>query len=277
MLCFCFAFLRFSSPQSTNSSLVTDELESEMHLSQADELANSLPHWSKQIQRSRQLGYSSVAGSNSFVELERVMHDPCIQVRYSSLTGRQLFNDGNEFQSMHATYNRPPTPPSQPSAEAMLLISHLPPKHITDELIVTFFLDVNWHYFIVEEFYFNDLFSRWYSTETSQLTYLSSYELSQELRYFPSLLFQIVALSLQFLPPGAPAWRFFRDEASLSQKYSDMGVKLLELLGGQSTALTAAQANLLRASWLKNLGRGIDAWRSLGIAIRHAFLTSPLC
>src|SRR5699024_6624310 len=112
----------------------------------------------------------------------------------------------------------------QPCAEALVLISRLPPKHVTDELIATFFSDVNWHYFIVEEYYFSDLFSRWYSTGTSQPTYLSSYELSQELRYFPCLLFQIVALSLQFLPPGAPAWRFFQDETSPSQKYSDMGV-----------------------------------------------------
>ncbi|OGM45258.1 hypothetical protein ABOM_006450 [Aspergillus bombycis] len=210
-----------------------------MHLSQSGRLAGLLPHGEEHFQDFRQLGYSSVAGSNSFVALERVMR----------CTG-------------------PPTPPSQPCTEALLLISRLPPKNIMDELITTFFSDVNWQYFIVEKFYFNDLLVRWYCTETSQPTYLSSYEFSQELRYFPSLLFEVVALSLQFLPPGAPAWRYFGDETRLSQKYSDLGVELVQLLGVQGTALTAVQASLLRASWLKNLGRGIDAWRSLGNAIR---------
>ncbi|KAJ6005700.1 hypothetical protein N7451_003644 [Penicillium sp. IBT 35674x] len=220
-----------------------------MCLSPAKELANSLPHWTKPIQQSHQLGYSSITGSNSFVELERVF-------------------EGNKFQNMHTTYNRAPTPPSPPCTEALSLISRLPPKDISDELITTFFSDVNWHYCIVEKFYFNDLYSRWSGTETSQLTYLSSYECSQELRYFPCLLFHIVALSLQFLPPGAALWKFFGEETSLSQKYSDMGVELFKLLGGQGIALTAVQASLLRASWLKNLGRGIDAWRSLANAIR---------
>lgn len=174
----------------------------------------------------------------------------------------------NEFQSIHAVYNRGLSPPFQLYPEALSLSSHLPPKHIIDELLGTFFSDVNWHYFIVEKFYFNDLLSRWYNTETSQLTYLSSYEFSQELKYFPCLLFQIVALSLQFLPPGAAVWDFFKEEKNLSQKYSDMGMKLLEVLGGQGIALTAVQTSLLRASWLKNLGRGIEAWRSLGNAIR---------
>jgi hypothetical protein len=223
-----------------NSSLISDEWESEMHPSQADELANFLPHGKESSQPFSQLGYSSVSGSNSVVELKRIM-----------------------------LCSGPPTPPSQPCTAALLLISHLPPKNIIDELTSTFFSDVNWHYFIVEEFYFNELLIRWYGTETSHLTYLSSYEFSLELRYFPSLLFEVVALSLQFLPPGAPVWKFFGDETSLSQKYSDMGVELLELLGGEGTALTAIQASLLRASWLKNLGRGIDAWRSLGNAIRY--------
>lgn len=169
---------------------------------------------------------------------------------------------------MNAAHNRPLTP-SQPRTEALLLISRLPPKHITDALIAAFFMDVNWHYFIVEEFYFNDLSSHWYSSGTRPLTYLSSDGFSQELRYFPALLFQVVALSLQFLPPGAAAWNFFGGETNVSQKYSDMGVELLELLGAQGTALTAVQASLLRASWLKNLGRGIDAWRSLGNAVRY--------
>ncbi|KAE8362189.1 fungal-specific transcription factor domain-containing protein [Aspergillus caelatus] len=243
-------YTRPLSLRSGESSVILDVRESEMHHIQNGEPVQMLPDWTNHIQRSSQLGYSSVAGSNSFVELGRI------------------FNEGNEFESMHAAYNRHPLPPSQLCPEALSLISRLPPRQITDEIIEAFFLDVNWHYFIVEKFYFNDLFSRWYNAETSPVTYLSSDGLERELRYFPTLLFQIVALSLQFLRPDAAAWRFFGGEANLSQKYSDMGVELLDLLGRQDTALTAVQANLLRASWLKNLGRGIDAWRSLGEAIR---------
>lgn len=121
----------------------------------------------------------------------------------------------------------------------------------------------------MERYYFDDLFARWYEPKLKPVLYLGLEDFSQELRYFPALLFQVVALSLQFLPPGAEVMRESPvGQAILSERYSETGLKLMELLG-QGATLTAVQASLLRASWLKNLGRGIDAWKILGTAIRY--------
>lgn len=247
-----------------------------MSLDDEAKLASNQPHWQKPAQHSSHLGYSSVAGSNAFVELERVICHPIyIQAKSFFLTSKQVFEDGNEYQSIHAAHNGPPTQPSQLCTRAKLLISRLPPKHIIEELTATFFLDANWHYFILEELYFNDLYSHWYGTDTSPLPYLSLDGSSQELRYFPALLFQVLALSLQFISPESVAWGFFGNVSSVSKNYSDTGVELLELLEEHDSALTAVQASLLRASWLKNLGRGVHAWRSLGNAIRYGKMEPP--
>ena len=90
-----------------------------------------------------------------------------------------------------------------------------------------------------------------------------------EVRYFPALLFQVIALSLQFVPTGwdtlagLPA-----SQVSSPQMYSDLGDELLSLLGRPGLAITGVQAEFLRSSWLKNCGRGIESWHTLGSAIR---------
>ncbi|KAK9431766.1 hypothetical protein V1505DRAFT_354701 [Lipomyces doorenjongii] len=136
--------------------------------------------------------------------------------------------------------------------------------------IAAFFRDVNWHYFILEKFYFDDLFSHWFNASLEPApSYLNSDDFYQELRYFPVLLLQVMALSVQFLPPDSEIiTNIAGGETNLSQRYSDMGLELIDLLGVQGVALTAVQASLLRASWLKNLGRAVDAWNSLGNATR---------
>jgi hypothetical protein len=217
-----------------------------------------------------QLGYSATAGTNAFTELEKVimgLQNGLLIV--SPLTSLQFLSDEREFETIQATHNRPLLH-TQLGAEALSIISRLPPKTVIEELIAVFFSDVNWHYFIVEKFYFDDLFSRWYNANPTPVAYLTSDKLSHELRYFPGILFQVVALSLQFLPPGADILKkISSNEANLSQRYSELGMSLMELLGRRGSALTAVQASLLRASFLKNLGRGIDAWMILGDAIRY--------
>lgn len=60
-----------------DSSPRLDERGPGMHLSSDNDQVNLLPDWTESIQQSYQLGYSSVTGSNSFVELEQVMRHPC--------------------------------------------------------------------------------------------------------------------------------------------------------------------------------------------------------
>lgn len=139
------------------------------------------------------------------------------------------------------------------------------------KLVEVFFDDVNWQYFILEKQYFDSLLICWYGTqvETLPLPHLSHEELLRELDYFPALLLQVLGLAIQFLPLNSPVWEFLsQSDMALCQKYSDIGAELMMHIQKENVALTTVQADFLRASWLKNIGKGVEAWRSIGNAIR---------
>lgn len=160
--------------------------------------------------------------------------------------------------------------------DAETLIAKLPPRTTLETLVDFFFGEVNWHYFILEKLYFDELFSRWPPAEEADgVRYLQTAELSNELRYFPALLCQVIALSLQFLPPDWDALaQSSTNGIATSRVYSDLGDELLSLLGRPGFALTAIQADFLRSSWLKNCGRGIESWHAVGYAIRYVRVLS---
>lgn len=178
-----------------------------------------------------------------------------------------LGND--EFQDVSVAYNNAVefVPPKRDTES---FVAKLPPRSVIEALVDFFFDEVNWHYFILERLYFNDLFSRWPPKEmTEPVKYLKPPQLSTELRYFPSLLFQVIALSLQFIPPDwdvlpKPSLRGL----ATSRTYSDLGDELLHFLGRPGFAIAAVQADFLRSSWLKNCGRGVESWHAVGNSIR---------
>lgn len=135
--------------------------------------------------------------------------------------------------------------------------------------VEVFFDDVNWQYFILEKQYFNSLLTCWCATNVETLPHLDHTEFERELYHFPALLFQVVGLAIQFLPLNSPAWEFLSQaDKALCQTYSDIGVELMMLAKRGPVAITVIQADFLRASWLKNIGKGIEAWRGIGNAIR---------
>jgi hypothetical protein len=122
------------------------------------------------------------------------------------------------------------------------------------------------------------LLSCWYGANVGSIKHLNPEQLAKELRYFPALLYQVLALALQFLPPGAAAWKHLStSDMALCGNYSDIGVELMTVLGRQGVALAAVEANFLRSSWLKNIGRGVEAWYSVGNAIRYVVSTELPC
>lgn len=219
------------------------------------------------IQGSVDLGYSLISGSNTFVGLQDVNtpSDACLQI-----ADRIEILGNEEFQTIKATYNDGPRP-LRSKEDIETLIAKLPPRTEIEALVDFFFHEVNWHYGILERFYFDSLLSRWPPAgQKEAVSYLQIAELSMELRYFPSLLFQVIALALQFLPNE---WGILAKSSSTgiatSQTYSDLGDELLSRLGRPGFALAAVQADFLRSSWLKNCGRGIEAWHAVGHAIRY--------
>lgn len=88
------------------------------------------------------------------------------------------------------------------------------------------------------------------------------------------MLFQLLATSLLYLPPGSKIEESLESNPlQLSQKCSDIGVEIIQLLGYQGTTIVAVQHDLLRAAWLKNRGRGAEAWHALSTSVRLVSVT----
>lgn len=136
---------------------------------------------------------------------------------------------------------------------------------------MAFFANVNWHYFILEKYYFDCLFACFSGAPLESVKHLSYEEIIKELRYFPAMLFQVLGLAIQFLPFESHVWKYLApNELVTCHRYSDIGMELMTHLGRENVALTAVQADFLRAAWLKNIGKGVEAWYSVGNAIRSA-------
>ncbi|KAK9350789.1 hypothetical protein V1523DRAFT_398937 [Lipomyces doorenjongii] len=216
-MCVClsvsYQFLNFSKADIGNLDYFFRERETTKRIFQEDKLFKVSHSPVDQFENITQLGYSSVSGSNAFMGLKQ-------------LIVVQILKDENEFLSIHMTHNRP-LPHSLAGPDTNLILARLPPKP-----------DVNWHYFILEKFYFDDLFSHWFNASLEPApSYLNSDDFYQELRYFPVLLLQVMALSVQFLPPDSEIiTNIAGGETNLSQRYSDMGLELIDLLGVQGSS-----------------------------------------
>lgn len=130
---------------------------------------------------------------------------------------------------------------------------------------------------MVERTYFDKLYLQWGAVSTSPSSRTNFKSFSRKLQYFPALLFQLFALTLQFVEvgedgPSLASLTEIVDDMSacedVSYKYSDIGTELLSLLGRHKTDSVAVQAYILRAAFLKNFGHGVEAWYVIGDAIR---------
>ncbi|KAG9947315.1 hypothetical protein KCU85_g5842, partial [Aureobasidium melanogenum] len=132
---------------------------------------------------------------------------------------------------------------------------------------------MNWSYEIVQQYYFNSLLTQWVeASETTASINLGL--LSRDLQYFPALVFQIMALTLMYIPLSEAAkFLHVMDGQSLdtqSNHYGDLGMKLMDLLGRRNPSVVGVQHDLVRFAWLKNFGCGKNSFRSLQDAVRQA-------
>ena len=153
------------------------------------------------------------------------------------------------------------------------IIAQLPPNFVIRELADVFFSEANWYFGILEPYYFERLYSSWGTLEQITTGQAILDEISPELLYFPTLLFQVLAVALQFLPPSASSISILQVGTALacdrlSERYSEKGVELMATLGRYRSTITGVQHDLMRTFWLKNCGRGKEAWYILGSAIR---------
>jgi hypothetical protein len=155
-------------------------------------------------------------------------------------------------------------------------IRQLPARTFVEKLVETYFQEVNWHYSILDKPVFLELLNDWNSLSFASLS-KGPQELPRDLRFFPALLFQVLALAIQFLPPVSydPSFESLKyvQEMSfddLATDYSESGSSLLALLGKRDATLVTVHAGFLRTSFLKNSGLVTESWHSLGQTIRDA-------
>ncbi|KAL3419598.1 fungal specific transcription factor domain-containing protein [Phlyctema vagabunda] len=194
-------------------------------------------------------GYSSLKGSNAFIEADKTWNN----------------SQGRADSSLR-----------KPPAESLWqkywhIAADLPSESMTDDLIATYFSEVSWIYTLLEPYYFRKALRQWreFTSSTSGSVHIET--LSADAQCFPALLFQVLALTLQFLPPETNIEEFpDLNVLEISNNFTENGVELISLLGLRGTGFIAVQHDLCRAAWLKNRGRGTESWHTLGNSIRKS-------
>ena len=192
------------------------------------------------------LGYSQT-GSSTMQLLE------CIETAPLESEGQHEISNGSSL----------PASPLQDSASMRekykSLVRQLPSKMYIDQLVDMFFADVNWQYFFIDKDIFFAQLDEW---NQLPFTALSSpdggpHTLNPELRAFPAVLFQILAVALLLVPteedPIFEALKYaggmtFED---LAVDYSESGSSILNLFGKKHLSIATLQAQFLRAQFLK--------------------------
>jgi hypothetical protein len=165
--------------------------------------------------------------------------------------------------------------PSELNQKYKDLLRHLPSKAHINIILQTFFNDVNWQYYVIDEMEFRQQICAWEQIPYATLS-RGLYGLNAETWAFPALIFQVLAQALLY-QPSRPDERLESLKYAagmtcynLAVEFSETGAAILSVLGKIHITMATVQAGLLRASFLKSSGSVIEAWHTLGITIRDA-------
>lgn len=199
---------------------------------------------------------------------------------------KQLMGDDGQLNMSHPMYSVSLTP--QTMRNLSDLCAMIPSPAVTRELIEVYFSEANWYFALLEKHYFEKLYRSWYSLNNNSRENGHAEGLSRDLLYFPALMFQVIAVALQFAPLNTPCLHAlgvndFTQRDRLSGDFSTRGMEIVRIAGGHDPSIVVVQNDIMRALWLKNSSRGREAWHVLGGAIRlaltssntKAFLTNP--
>lgn len=143
------------------------------------------------------------------------------------------------------------------------LVRQLPAKTFLDSLVDMYFADLYRQYnFIDRDIFFAQL-DEWNRLPFQLLA--SPEQLRPAMRFFPALLFQILATALLLLPPGTPDPVFdslkyaggmtFED---LATDYSESGAAIVNLFGKSELDEVTVQAQFIRALFQKYTAHVIE-------------------
>lgn len=155
----------------------------------------------------------------------------------------------------------------------MRLVAQLPVPEIVYALLEFFFNDVFWALLAVDKHHLENMYRQWLITPVGEYAVKKTKISQRELLHLPALLFQVLAQILHHLPPHHDAAKSlgltnYRDCDRLSQRFYQIGSKLVSILGRHLPTLCSVEHDIVACSWLKDSSRGTEAWYSLGNAVR---------
>jgi L-rhamnose mutarotase len=153
-------------------------------------------------------------------------------------------------------------------------VRRLPSRTHCEILYQIFFADINHVNASLEQSMFREQEQRWWSLAHSVLLTQGPEKLSEDLRFFPALLFQALAVALQYVPSRydvrldelkfGPAQTF----PELSKEYADCGLGVYKSLGKSRPTFVAVQYSFMRDMWLINKGDLTQAWNHSGQSVK---------
>lgn len=160
-------------------------------------------------------------------------------------------------------------------AEYYGYVRRLPAKAHCEILINLFFANVNDLNCALDGVIFREQLARWWNNAYDTLLQQGPEGLPSDLRNYPALMFQVLAISLQFLPTQydvqldelkfSPSQTF----SELSREYSDCGVALYNALKDLKPTLVGVQQSFLRDLWLTNSGDLLQGWNHSGKTVKY--------
>jgi len=144
------------------------------------------------------------------------------------------------------------------------------------ELLFEFFFgNVNFLNAALDETFFREQWGQWWSSANDILLNQGPENLPEDLQCFPGLIFQVLAVALQFLPDSYNArideLKFAPSQtiSDLSSEYSECSEALSKLLIRTKPTLVGVQRSFLRDWWLVNTGDLMEAWNHSGETVRY--------
>ncbi|KAM3560576.1 hypothetical protein MY1884_002832 [Beauveria asiatica] len=155
------------------------------------------------------------------------------------------------------------------------LARQLPAKTYVDRLVGMYFKDLHHPYNFLDQSIFFEQLDEWNRLPFALLS--TPERLLPRMRFFPALLFQILAMALLLLPPGTPSPVFDALKyaggmtfENLATDYSDSGAAIVNLFGKSALDEVTVQAQFIRALFQKYTAHVIECWHGIAAAIRDA-------
>jgi len=161
-------------------------------------------------------------------------------------------------------------------AEYFGFVRRLPSRELCEVVFQHFFLHSNRFHAALAETIFREQLERWWELAYDTLLKDGPDGLPKDIRVFPLLIFQVIAVTLQNLyfsyDPRLEELKFgpLQTFDELSKEYTECGMDMSKLLLTAKSNLTWVQQSYMRDYWLMNSGDLVQTWKHCGQTAKYA-------